>query len=97
VLPAALLGLFPEARRTRAGLLTGAGLAAFGVALNRFNVSLIGYAPYSDFRYFPSVVELVVTVALIALGILAFDLAGRRLPVYGTSAMGAPAKEQGTT
>jgi Ni/Fe-hydrogenase subunit HybB-like protein len=83
LLPAALLGLFPEVRRSRAGLLACAGLSAFGVALNRFNVSLIGYAGYADFAYFPSFVELVVTVGLIALGLLTFDLAAHYLPVYG--------------
>lgn len=83
LLPAVLLGLFPGVRRSRRGLLWCAGLAAFGVALNRFNVSLIGYAGYADFAYFPSLVELVVTVGLIALGLLSFDLAAHYLPVYG--------------
>ncbi len=81
-LPAALLTFFPRVRQRPAGLIACAGLSAFGVALNRFNVSLIGYAGYKDFRYFPSVVELVVTVGLIALGLLAFGLAARYLPVY---------------
>jgi Ni/Fe-hydrogenase subunit HybB-like protein len=84
LLPAAFLGLFPGVRRSRKGLAACAGVAAFGVALNRFNVSLVGYAGYADFAYFPSFVELVVTVGLIALGLLCFDLAARLLPVYGT-------------
>lgn len=83
LVPAVLLGLFPGVRRSRAGLIWCAGLSAFGVALNRFNVSLIGYGGYADFAYFPSLVELVVTVGLIALGLLAFDLAAHFLPVYG--------------
>lgn len=89
-LPAAVLGFFPRARRSRAGLLGCAGVSAFGVALNRFNVSLIGYAGYQDFRYFPSVVEFLITVALFALGLLAFDLAARYLPVYGRPRATAP-------
>lgn len=83
LLPAMLLGLFPGVRRSRRGLATCAALAAFGVALNRFNVSLVGYAGYADFAYFPSLVELVVTAGLIALGLFCFDLAARILPVYG--------------
>ncbi len=82
-LPAALLGLSRRVRQSRRGLLWCAGLSAFGVALNRFNVSLIGYAGYQDFGYFPSLIELAVTVALLALGLLTFDLAARYLPVYG--------------
>jgi Ni/Fe-hydrogenase subunit HybB-like protein len=82
VLPAALLA-FPEIRATRSGLLWCAGLSAFGVALNRFNVSLTGYAGYADFRYFPSLTEIVITAALLGAGIMMFDLAARYLPVYG--------------
>ncbi len=82
VLPAALLA-FPEIRATRSGLLWCAGLSAFGVVLNRFNVSLTGYAGYADFRYFPSLTEIVITAALLGAGIMAFDLAARYLPVYG--------------
>ncbi len=96
-LPAALLGLFPRLRASRRGLLACAGLSAFGVALNRFNVSLTGYAGYADFRYFPSVIEFLVTVALLAVGLLAFDLAARHLPLYGVAVrspvQGMPAPE----
>ncbi len=81
-LPGGLLA-FREVRETRAGLLWSAGLSAFGVVLNRFNVSLTAYSGYADFRYFPSLTEIVVTAALVGGGILAFDLAARYLPVYG--------------
>ncbi len=84
-LPAILLGLFPSVRKSRTGLLWCAGLAAFGVVLNRFNVSLIGYVGYADFTYFPSLVEVLVTVGLISGMILAFDLAAKYLPIYGVS------------
>ncbi len=96
VLPMALLGLFPGVRRSKSGLFACAGLAAFGVALNRFNVSLIGFAGYQDFRYFPSAVELLVTVALIAMGVLVFDLAARYLPVYGGMPLRARARTTGS-
>jgi Ni/Fe-hydrogenase subunit HybB-like protein len=81
-LPAALLA-FRDVRETRAGLLWSGGIAAFGVVLNRFNVSLTGYAGYRDFRYFPSLAELAVTAALLVLAVVAFDLGARYLPVYG--------------
>ena len=89
-LPAALLVAFPDLRRKQAGLATCAALSAFGVALNRFDVSLVGYARYQDFRYFPSVIELLVTVGLIALAILTFALAARYLPVFAASRAAAP-------
>ncbi len=81
-LPAALLGFFPTVRQSRIGLTWCAGLSAFGVALNRFNVSLTSYAGYRDFRYFPSVAEFAVTLGFVSLAILAFDFAARRLPLH---------------
>jgi Ni/Fe-hydrogenase subunit HybB-like protein len=95
-LPAALLGLFPEIRRTRAGLLWCAGLSAFGVVLNRFNVSLTAYGGYRDFRYFPSLVEIAVTVGLVTLAIVAFDLGSRYLPVHAAHAGGHAAGSKGS-
>lgn len=80
-LPALLL-TFREIRHSRTGLIWCAGLAAFGVALNRFNVSLTAYGGYRQISYFPSFVEIFTTVGLVALGILAFDLGARYLPLY---------------
>jgi Ni/Fe-hydrogenase subunit HybB-like protein len=58
------------------------GLAAFGVVLNRFNVSLTSYGGYRNFWYFPSFIEILLTVGLVALAILIFDFGMRYLPVY---------------
>jgi Ni/Fe-hydrogenase subunit HybB-like protein len=81
-LPAALLGLFPGVRQSQGGLLACAGLTTFGVALNRFNVSLTAYQGYRDFEYFPSAMEIAVTVGLVSFAILAFDVGSRYLPVH---------------
>ncbi len=94
-LPAAMLGFFPGARRSRAGLAWAAGLAAFGVVLNRFDVSLAAYAGYRDFHYFPSFVEIAVSVALVVLAVLLFDLGARYLPVYGEPLREARARPRG--
>ncbi len=80
-LPAILLS-FREIRHSPKGLAWGAGLAAFGVVLNRFNVSLTSYIGYRQFGYFPSAVEIFITAALVAMGIVIFDLGMRYLPVY---------------
>ena len=80
-LPALLLS-FPEVRNSIKGLYWGAGLAAFGVVFNRFNVSLTSYGGYWQFTYFPSLVEIFVTLGLLAMGILIFDLGMRYLPVH---------------
>jgi Ni/Fe-hydrogenase subunit HybB-like protein len=83
-LPALLLS-FPEIRNTAKGLYWASGLAAFGVVLNRFNVSLTSYGGYREFSYFPSAVEIFVTVGLVALGIIIFDLGMRHLPMHAKS------------
>ena len=80
-LPALLL-FFPEIRNSRSGLLWSSGLAAFGVLLNRFNVSLTSYGGYRDFWYFPSFIEIVLTVGLVAMAILIFDFGMNYLPVH---------------
>jgi len=88
-LPALLL-YWPEVRTSRQGLLWSSGLAAFGVVLNRFNVSLTSYGGYRDFWYFPSVIEIILTVGLVAGAVLIFDFGMRYLPVY--SELGTTAK-----
>ncbi len=86
-LPAILLS-FTEVRNSIKGLYWASGLAAFGVVLNRFNVSLTSYGGYRDFSYFPSAIEIIITLALIAGGILIFDLGTRYLPVYKSELTG---------
>jgi len=80
-LPALLL-FFPEVRHSKTGLLWCAGLSAFGVLLNRFNVSLTSYGGYRDFWYFPSAIEIIVTIGLVAMAILIFDFGMNYLPMH---------------
>jgi Ni/Fe-hydrogenase subunit HybB-like protein len=89
----ALLGLlltFKEVRNSITGLYWAAGLSAFGVVMNRFNVSLTSYGGYRQFSYFPSIIEIIITLALIAGGILIFDWGTRNLPVYPSELSGEP-------
>uniref|UniRef100_A0A7V4G6X9 Ni/Fe-hydrogenase cytochrome b subunit n=1 Tax=Desulfobacca acetoxidans TaxID=60893 RepID=A0A7V4G6X9_9BACT len=79
-LPALLL-TFAEIRNSAKGLLWCSSLAAFGVVLNRFNVSLTSYGGYREFSYFPSLVEIIITVGLVAGGILIFDWGMKNLPL----------------
>jgi Ni/Fe-hydrogenase subunit HybB-like protein len=82
ILPAILFAIKPL-RRKPAILFTGALLiVVFGVALNRLNVSLIGLWPYTGYIYFPSWMEIVVTVTLVSFGVIAFGLAAKYLPIF---------------
>src|SRR5512142_1155755 len=55
-----LLLTFKGVRTSQKGLAWAAGLAAFGVVLNRFNVSMTSYGGYRQFSYFPSFVEIII-------------------------------------
>ena len=78
----ALLITFREIRESRRGLLWVSGLAAFGVLLNRFNVSLTSYGGYRQISYFPSLFEIIITVGMVAGAVLIFDFLTKNLPVY---------------
>jgi Ni/Fe-hydrogenase subunit HybB-like protein len=80
-LPALLL-TFAEIRTSPNALLGVAALTVFGVVLNRFNVALISYGGYADYHYFPSIMEILITVSLVAGGILIFEFLTSYLPVY---------------
>jgi Ni/Fe-hydrogenase subunit HybB-like protein len=54
----------------------------FGGILNRLNVSWIVLLPYSGKIYFPPWMEIVVSITFIIVGIFAFGLAARYLPVF---------------
>ena len=77
-------------RRSPSGLLWCSAVAALGVVLNRFNVTMTAFSAYRDFTYFPSIAEIAVTVGLVVLGILVFDLGARNLPVYGAEHSAEP-------
>ncbi len=64
-------------------LFSGAAMVViFGVAMNRLNVSLVGLWPYTGYIYFPSWMEVVVTITLVTIGVIAFGLAVKYLPVF---------------
>jgi Ni/Fe-hydrogenase subunit HybB-like protein len=70
-------------RRKPAVLFSGAMLVVvFGVVLNRLNVSLVGMWPYTGRIYFPSWMEIMVTITLVTIGVIAFGLAAKYLPVF---------------
>lgn len=85
VLPMALL-LSRRARRSPAMLFTAAALVVLGVVMNRVNVFLIGYhPPYAERTYFPSAIELMVTVGLVAMLVLIYRACVIYLPVVSHS------------
>lgn len=77
-----LLILLSQSNRTNGKMLLIAALSMiFGGSLYRLNAFLIGYEPGPGFSYFPSVSELMVTIGIIAVEIMAYLVFVKKLPV----------------
>lgn len=81
LLPMILLAI-PKVRLHQTGLFVSALLVVLGFVLNRMNVSITGMEGWARANYFPSWMEIAVTVMIVALGFAAFALAARYLPVF---------------
>jgi Ni/Fe-hydrogenase subunit HybB-like protein len=84
---AALVFITPAGRASqRASLLAAVALLAAG-SLYRLDAYLIGYQPISNWVYFPSMPELMVSIGVVALEILLYLVFIKTLPVlHGTAA-----------
>jgi Ni/Fe-hydrogenase subunit HybB-like protein len=79
-LPAALVAV-PRIRHHPQALFGCSALAVGGFLVNRLNVSTTGLDASSG-RYFPSWMEVAVTLSIVVVGMSAFRLAVRYLPVF---------------
>jgi Ni/Fe-hydrogenase subunit HybB-like protein len=80
-LAAALIFITPAGRASpRASLLAAVALLAAG-SLYRLDAYLIGYTPVTNWSYFPSVPELMVSIGVISLEILLYLVFIKTLPV----------------
>lgn len=77
-----LLVMLFRGQRDNARLLLFAAVSLlFGGALYRFNAFLITYDPGPGYSYFPSVPEIMVTVGIVAIEIMAYLVFVKKLPV----------------
>ena len=81
VVPVFLL-LFPRIRRNQTGMVASAFLVVIGFVMYRLNVSVTGMERAAGVRYLPSVMELMVSVSLVAIGFAVFAMAVRFLPIF---------------
>jgi Ni/Fe-hydrogenase subunit HybB-like protein len=68
-------------RRSPRWLFITAAMMVFGGGLYRFNVYLIGFDPGQGWHYFPSFAELMITVGVIALELLGYQVLVKVFPV----------------
>lgn len=84
------LFLSPAVRNSVPGLYIASMLVIFGVLLNRFNNFVIAYdPPYTDASYFPSIGEVLVTLAFVAIEILLYRAAVMIFPIISVPVKGA--------
>lgn len=81
ILPFVLLAI-PRIRRSADGLYAASLLTVLGFITHRLNVSITGLDRVQGGRYLPAFPEIMITLMLIAVGFVAFNLAARHLPVY---------------
>jgi Ni/Fe-hydrogenase subunit HybB-like protein len=78
-----MIVFFGKSVRTNSTLqLLAAGLVVFGLVLNRFNVSMFGMVQKNQEIYYPSSLESVVTIGIIAAHVLFFVLIARYFPIF---------------
>ncbi len=88
ILPVVLMSF----RRLRANpdwLVASSFLAVLGFVVNRLNVSITGMERAAGVHYLPSVMEIVVSLALVATGMAVFAFAVRFFPIFPDSAQAA--------
>jgi c(7)-type cytochrome triheme protein len=81
VLPMILFAV-PKVRNNEHGLFFTAMMTIMGFVINRLNVAITGLQRSSGVNYFPSWMEITVTMSIVAVGFLAFALAVKYLNVF---------------
>jgi Ni/Fe-hydrogenase subunit HybB-like protein len=81
LIPVILLS-FKRVRMNPTGLVIGAFSAVLGFVMNRLNVSLTGMERALGGRYVPSLMEIVVSVGLVAIGMAVFAFAVSTLNIF---------------
>jgi Ni/Fe-hydrogenase subunit HybB-like protein len=81
ILAAGLLSI-PTIRNNLVGILAASIFAILGVIGYRFNVCIVAFARPTDMSYFPSVIEIVVTLGIVSSSILVFIFFVEHLKVF---------------
>ena len=91
IIPIALL-IPTKFRRNRAWLFFSSIMVLIGFIMNRLNVSITGMTRSSGVNYFPSWMEIAVTVSIVAAGFVVFHFAVKYLPIFEKETTDIPVK-----
>jgi Ni/Fe-hydrogenase subunit HybB-like protein len=78
-----------EARQRFSTVFTGSVMLLLAGALYRFDAYIVAYNPGPNWNYFPSLVELFITIGVVAVEVAAYIYIVKRYPILG----GAPATQ----
>ena len=81
MLPPALVLVYGKRKQPRGGMFRMALVTLTGAAFYRFNVCLGGFMPGAGWVYFPSTMEILISAGLCALGVVAYIVIAKRLPI----------------
>lgn len=81
ILPLGMLAA-PAIRQSARWLAGASSLVVLGVVLNRLNVAITGMLAGSGAQYVPSWMEVLITLGIVAAGVLAYRLIAEHLPVF---------------
>jgi Ni/Fe-hydrogenase subunit HybB-like protein len=77
-----LLLISPRVRMNTKGLFVSALLVVMGFVFNRLNVAITSVERSAGANYFPSAIEISITLMIVALGFAVFRLAVKYLPIF---------------
>ncbi|MEJ2048848.1 MAG: Ni/Fe-hydrogenase cytochrome b subunit [Calditrichota bacterium] len=83
IIPIILLSV-PKIRRNQLALFSSVLMVVTGFVMNRLNVAITGMESYAQANYFPSWMEISVTLMIVALGFAAFRMAVKYLPIFNS-------------
>ena len=69
-------------RENQTGLFWCAAMMIMGFVLNRLNISITGLEGWAGKAYFPSWMEIMVTISIVTAGFIVFALAAKYLPLF---------------
>ncbi len=79
---AMVMAIMPHVRRSPQALFGCAATTVGGFLVNRLNVSTTGLEKAAGLRYFPSWMEIAVTLSIVVAGMIVFRLVVRNMPVF---------------
>lgn len=81
IIPLALLAT-RKVRENKNGLFIGAVMIIIGFVLNRMNIAITGMEGWAGVSYFPTWMEIAVTLSIVVVGFVIFSLAAKYLPLF---------------